>query len=153
MPLIYYWGKPMSNLFKCNSIFPSKLPPKELQWKYSSDNSNFDFDTPSHIKNTHCTCCHCYSNARDKGQVIPWVNSVPDGWEEECGSSRIVRTALVTHPAQTKQQKLTLFSEISGRRIHARSRLFCFAAFTFSTKGLSECSSYPRTSWSWWQTV
>lgn len=47
---------------------------------------------------TYCAGCQGYGDARDEGEVVPWVRSVPHGGEQEGGCCWVVRTALITHP-------------------------------------------------------
>lgn len=57
-----------------------------------------------HEEAPHRPGCQRDDDAGEKGEVVAWVSSMPHCWQQEGGSCRVVRTALVTHPAQEIQQ-------------------------------------------------
>lgn len=64
--------------------------------------------------------CQCDDDASEKGEVVSWISSMPHCREQEGGSCRVVRTALVTHPAQAIQELHAIHFRYTITRNHEK---------------------------------
>lgn len=113
-PLRYeIWNNACTNCVSCYKVRVRESDRKSWNPNQDSVPSAWYWNSTLHHHPVYVTCreeaphrsgCQCDDDASEKGEVVAWVRSMPHRWQQESGSCGVVRTALVTHPAQEIQQ-------------------------------------------------